>query len=77
MPRDDRSTPALHGLGQRITIWYRPADPVRIEPAADYRTSSFWDFVAVLIFTAGCSIAPLATIWVWWRQRRSGQHVPA
>ena len=63
-------------VGQRITIWYRPADPARVVPAADYRTSAFWDFVAVLVFFAGCCFGALATLWSWWRQRRSWQRVP-
>jgi hypothetical protein len=75
--RPDLCFDERYTVGQRITIWYRPVDPVRVVPAADYRTSAFWDFVVVLIFTAGCSIAVLAILRTWWRQRRSGQRIPA
>lgn len=73
--RPDLCFSERYTVGQHITIWYRPADPVRVVPAAEYRTSSFGDFVVGLALIAGCCIAALAILWTWWRQRRSWQRV--
>jgi hypothetical protein len=57
-------------VGQRITIWYRPADPAHVEPTVFYRIGPPWGLFVALFLIGGCCLWALALLRTWWRDRR-------